>query len=232
MQPNARRAAVSVPFMLLGTLFCVCLIAANLLETKQVSFCGLDLTAGLIVFPVSYIINDCMVEVWGYRRARLVIWLGFLMNFLFVLFGLAADTLPAAPYWKGGEGFHAVFGLAPRIAAASFAAFLAGSFLNAYVMSRMKLRSGSGRRFALRAVASTVAGEAADSLLFFPLALGGVVPWDVMPRLMLWQVALKTAYEVVALPVTARVVALLKRVEGDNVYDRGISYSPWKVFDI
>ena len=223
---------VSIPFMLLGVLFCVCLIAANLLETKQIQIGSLDLTAGLIVFPVSYIINDCLVEVWGYRRTRLVIWLGFLMNFLFVTFGLIADWLPGAPYWHGEAGFHALFGLAPRIAGASFLAFLVGSFLNAYVMSRMKLRSGSDRRFSFRAIASTVVGETADSIVFFPLALGGVVPWHVMPLLMLNQVVLKTLYEVVALPVTVRVVRFLKRYEGEDVMDRHISYSPWKITDL
>ncbi len=217
--------------MLLGTLFCVCLIAANLLETKQVTVGPLELTAGLIVFPVSYIINDCLVEVWGYRRARLVIWLGFLMNFLFVVFGLAADALPAAPYWTGEAGFHAVFGLAPRIAAASFLAFLVGSFLNAYVMSRMKLHDG-GRRFSLRAIVSTVVGETADSLIFFPLALGGVVPWEVMPAIMLTQVVLKTAYEVAALPLTVRVVRYMKRVEGQDAFDRDIKYNVFKIKDI
>lgn len=217
--------------MLMGLLFCVCLIAANLLETKQVTIGPLELTAGLIVFPVSYIINDCMVEVWGFRRTRLVIWLGFLMNFLFVLFGLAADALPAAPYWTGDEGFHAIFGLAPRIAGASFLAFLVGSFLNAYVMSRMKVRSG-GRHFSVRAIVSTIAGEAADSLVFFPLALGGVVPWRVLPLIMLTQVVLKTAYEVVALPLTIRVVRAVKRIEGEDAYDRDISYNVWKIFDL
>lgn len=226
------RPTVSVPFMLLGVLFCICLIAANLLETKQVVVGPLDLTAGLIVFPVSYIINDCMVEVWGYRRARLVIWLGFMMNFLFVLFGLAADALPGAPYWDGETGFHAVFGLAPRIAGASFLAFLVGSFLNAYVMSRMKLHTVGEQRFSLRAIASTVVGEGADSLIFFPLALGGVVPWSVMPLLMLNQVVLKTAYEIIALPVTLRVVKWLKRVEGEETYDEGISYSPWRIWEM
>lgn len=217
--------------MLMGLLFCVCLIAANLLETKQVTIGPLELTAGLIVFPVSYIINDCMVEVWGFRRTRLVIWLGFLMNFLFVLFGLAADALPAAPYWTGDEGFHAIFGLAPRIAGASFLAFLVGSFLNAYVMSRMKVRSG-GRHFSVRAIVSTIAGEAADSLVFFPLALGGVVPWRVLPLIMLTQVVLKVAYEVVALPLTIRVVRAVKRIEGEDAYDRDISYNVWKIFDL
>ncbi len=215
----------------MGVLFCVCLIAANLLETKQVTIGPLELTAGLIVFPVSYIINDCMVEVWGYRHARLIIWTGFLMNFLFVAFGLAADALPGAPYWAGDEGFHAIFGLAPRIAGASFLAFLAGSFLNAYVMSRMKLNS-QGRHFSVRAIASTIIGEAADSIIFFPLALGGIVPWSVMPAMMLTQVTLKTVYEIAALPITIRVVRYIKRTERTDTYDKGISYSVWKIFDL
>lgn len=223
---------VSIPFMLLGVLFCVCLIAANLLETKQITLGPLELTAGLIVFPVSYIINDCLVEIWGYRRTRLVIWLGFAMNFLFVLFGLIADALPGAAYWQGEQGFHEMFGLAPRIAGASFLAFLVGSFLNAYVMSRMKLRSDDGKRFSVRAIVSTIAGETADSLVFFPLALGGVVPWPVMPLLMLNQVVLKTVYEIIALPLTVRVVRALKRMEHTDAYDHGISYKPWKIFDL
>lgn len=227
-----RRVTITIPFLLLGVLFCVCLIAANLLETKQVVLGPLDLTAGLIVFPVSYIINDCLVEVYGYARARLVIWLGFLMNFLFVLFGLVADLLPGAPYWEGEEGFHQMFGLAPRIAAASFLAFLVGSFLNAYVMSRMKLRAPNGKRFSLRAIASTIVGETADSLVFFPLALGGVIPWDVMPFLMFNQVCLKTAYEIVALPITVRVVRYLKRKEGETPATGPLSYSPWKIFEL
>ena len=222
---------MSLPYMLMGVLFCVCLIAANLLETKQVTFGPLEMTAGLIVFPVSYIINDCMVEVWGYRRARFIIWLGFAMNFLFVLFGFLADLLPAAPYWTGEAGFHAIFGLAPRIAGASFLAFLVGSFLNAYVMSRMKLWS-SGRNFSLRAIASTVVGESADSLVFFPLALGGVVPWSVMPAMMITQVILKTVYEIIALPVTIRVVKFVKRIEGTDTFDEGISYNVWKLSDM
>lgn len=225
------RPSVSLAFMLMGVLFCVCLIAANLLETKQVTIGPLEMTAGLIVFPVSYIINDCMVEVWGYRRARLVIWLGFLMNFLFVLFGLAADALPPAPYWQGESGFHAIFGLAPRIVGASFLAFLVGSFLNAYVMSRMKLRNGS-RHFSFRAVVSTIVGESADSLIFFPLALGGVIPWNVMPVMMLTQVALKTGYEIVVLPLTIRLVHLLKQHEQTDCIDRDISYNPLKILDL
>lgn len=225
------KQTVSVPFMLLGILFNVCLIAANLLETKVISVAGLTVTAGLLVFPVSYIINDCISEVWGFRKARLIIWTGFAMNFFVVVLGLLAVSIPAAPFWEGEEHFNFVFGMAPRIVAASLAAFLAGSFLNAYVMSRMKLRSG-GRGFSSRAIASTLAGETADSLLFFPIAFGGVVPWRELAAMMALQIVLKSLYEVLVLPVTVRVVRYVKRVDGSDVYDEGISYKIWKIREL
>jgi len=166
--------------------------------------------------------------VWGYKKARLLIWLGFAMNFLFVLFGALVDALPGAPYWDNAAGFHAVFGLAPRIAAASFIAFLVGSFINAYVMSRMKIKS-NGRHFSLRAVVSTIFGESADSLIFFPLALSGVVPLREMPSLIISQVLLKTLYEVIVLPITVRIVRFTKQREGVDVYDEGIKYNIFKM---
>ena len=217
--------------MLFSILFCVCLIAANLFATKQISLGSISLTGGLIIFPVSYIVNDCVCEVWGYRKARLLIWTGFAMNFFFVIMGALCDIIPAAPYYTNSEGFHGVFGLAPRVAAASFCAFLVGSFLNAYVMSRMKLAS-KGRNFSSRAIISTIVGEGADSLIFFPLALGGVIPTSALPALMLWQVVLKTVYEIVALPLTIRIVRFLKQHEGVDVYDEGIDYNVMKVFSI
>ena len=222
---------ISVLFMLYGILFCVCLITANVLETKQISFGPANMTAGLIVFPVSYIINDVVCEVWGYRRTRLLIWLGFAMNFLFVVFGAIADWIPGAPYWHGEEGFHQIFGLAPRIAGASFLAFLAGSFINAYVMSKMKL-SSDGRNFSARAVMSTIWGELTDSIIFFPLALGGVIPWGEMPSLVITQVTLKTVYEIIALPVTIRVVNFTKKHDHEDVFDRDIAYNVFKVKEL
>lgn len=228
---NQEKKQVSVLFMLFSILFCVCLIAANLLETKQISVLDISLTGGLIVFPVSYIINDCVCEVWGYRKARLLIWTGFAMNFFFVTMGAICDWIPGAPYWHNEAGFHAIFGLAPRIAIASFVAFLAGSFANAYVMSKMKIHD-QGRHFSSRAVWSTVVGESCDSLLFFPLALGGVVPTEELPKLMIWQVVLKTLYEVIALPVTIRVVKFMKKHEGEDVYDDNIDYNVLKIFNV
>ena len=198
--------------MLLGILFNVCLITANLLETKVISVCGLTVTAGLLVFPISYIINDCITEVWGFRKAGLIIWTGFAMNSFVVTLGLVAVALPPAPFWEGEEHFNFVFGMAPRIVVASLAAFLVGAFLNAYVMSRMKLRSGE-RHFSVRAIVSTVAGETADSLLFFPIAFGGVIAWRELAGMMVLQIVLKSMYEVVILPVTVRVVRFIKRNE-------------------
>ena len=226
---NNKDNQVSVLFMLFSILFCVCLIAANVLETKQIAFGSISLTGGLIVFPVSYIINDCVCEVWGFQKARLLIWTGFAMNFFFVAMGALCDWIPGAPYWTNEAGFHAIFGLAPRVAAASFVAFIVGSFANAYVMSKMKIRD-KGRNFSLRAILSTIVGESFDSVIFFPLALGGVVPTEELPKLMLWQVLLKTVYEVIALPITIRIVKALKEHEGEDTYDNDVNYSIWKIF--
>jgi len=221
---------VSVPFMLLGILFNVCLIAANLLETKVIQIGSLTVTAGLLVFPISYIINDCIAEVWGYRKARLII-CGFAMNFFVVALGLIAVAIPAAPFWEGEEHFDFVFGMAPRIVAASLMAFLVGSFLNAYVMSKMKVAS-QGRNFSARAIWSTVVGETADSLIFFPVAFGGVIAWKELLIMMGIQIVLKSLYEVMILPVTIRVVKAIKKIDGSDVYDTDISYNVLKVKDI
>ena len=222
---------VSVPFMLLGILFNVCLIAANLLETKVIQVGSLTVTAGLLVFPISYIINDCIAEVWGFKKARLIIWSGFAMNFFVGGLGLIAVAIPAAPFWEGEEHFDFVFGMAPRIVAASLMAFLVGSFLNAYVMSKMKIAS-QGRNFSARAILSTIVGETADSLIFFPIAFGGIIAWKELLIMMGLQIVLKSMYEVIILPVTIRVVKVIKKVDGSDVYDTNISYNVLKVKDI
>ncbi len=222
---------VSVSFMIMGILFCVCLVASNLLGTKILQVGPFPLTAGVIVFPVSYIINDCIAEVWGFRKARLIIWMGFLMNFFVVALGGIASVIPAPPFWQGEEAFTFVFGLAPRIAVASLSAFLVGSFLNAWVMSRMKLRDRE-RRFSLRAILSTLAGESADSLIFFPLAFGGLMPASELAKMMLMQVSAKTLYEIIVLPLTNIIVKYIKRSEQISVYDENISYNIFKVNEL
>jgi len=222
---------VSIPFMLMGVLFVVCLIVSNFLETKVISLGPVTATAGLLVFPLSYIINDCISEVWGYRKARLIIWCGFAMNFIVVGFVQLSIILPAAPFWEGGDSFNYIFGMTPRIVVASLCAFLAGSFLNAYVMSRMKI-SSNGRHFSLRAIVSTLIGESADSLIFFPMAFGGIIPDNELLIMIATQATLKSCYEIVVLPLTIRIVRYVKKIEGSNVFDTNVSFNPFKIRDI
>ena len=222
---------VSVPFMLLGIFFVVCLIVSNLLETKIIQLGPVTATAGLLVFPISYIINDCISEVWGFKKARLVIWCGFAMNFIVVGIAQLAVLLPSASFWEGGDSFDFVFGMTPRIVFASLCAFLVGSFLNAYVMSKMKLLSG-GRNFSLRAIVSTLAGESADSIIFFPIAFGGLMTNKELLLLIVTQAVLKSLYEVIVLPVTIRVVRYVKKIDGSDAYDSDISFNPFKIKDL
>lgn len=208
------KSPVSVTFLLLTLLFCVCLIVSNLMEIKTIDIGPLTITAGVVVFPLSYIISDCIVEVYGFSRARLVIWLGFAMNLLVTLLLQIGLWLPGNADWTGQEAMQTVFGAVPRILCASFTAFLCGSMVNAWVMHTMKRTAGStGRRFKLRAIVSTLWGEGVDSLIFFPIAFGGVLPWSAIFTLIVTQTLLKTGYEIVILPVTVRVVRRLRAVE-------------------
>ena len=216
--------------MLMAVVFTVCLIASNLFATKVIAFGSITLPGAVLIFPVSYILNDCFAEVWGYRKARLVIWTAFAMNFFVVLVGQLIVWLPAASFWDGAPHFNYMFSMAPRVALASLAAFLAGSTLNAFVMSRMKVAS-SWRFFSLRAVLSSLAGESLDSLIFMPIAFWGA-EWKALLGMMLAQVTFKVVYEIVILPVTAHFVKALKRIEGVDTYDTGISYNPFKFADI
>ena len=217
---------VSLTFMLAGLLFTVCLVTANIVEQKLIRLGPLEATAGLLIFPVSYIVNDLIAEVWGYRKARLVIWYGFFLNFLAVAIFQLSIRLPASANFPHADAFELVLGNTLRITSASFVAFLTGSFLNAYIMSRMKIRQ-QGRHFSIRAVVSTLVGEGADSLVFFFLAFYGVLPNGELLTLVLTQAALKTAYEILALPLTSYLVRKVKESEATDVYDDDIgSYHP------
>jgi uncharacterized integral membrane protein (TIGR00697 family) len=214
----------SLSFMLLGILFSVCLILSNLLATKPISIFGFSATAALIVFPISYIINDVIVEVWGFLKARLIIWIAFAMNFLAIVFIQLSVKIVPAPYWDGQAAYAQTFSLAPRVAFASLIAFLVGSLINAYVMSRMKIRT-HGKGFGIRAIVSTLFGESADSLLFFSIAFAGIFAWKEILIMIIVETILKSAYEVVILPVTTVVVRYIKHKEKTDVYDDGISYN-------
>lgn len=213
------RGGYSPLFLILTLLFCICIIVSNLMEIKTVPFGPLNITAGVIVFPLSYIINDCIVEIYGFRKARFTIWLGFGANFLVTMLLQIGIMLPGTSEWHHQEAMATIFGAAPRIMAASFAAFLCGTMVNAYVMSRMKLASGE-KGFSVRAIVSTLFGEGVDSIIFFPIAFGGVLSWSMIFSLMVTQIVLKTLYEIIVLPCTIFVVRRLRSIEP--------SYRPFK----
>ena len=223
----------SLTFLLLSSLFCICLIISNLIEIKTIDVGSFfTITAGVIVFPISYILNDCIVEVYGFRKARLMIWMGFAANLLVSFFLQVAILLPGGDAWELQGAMESIYGSVPRIMFASFTAFLCGSFVNAYVMSKMKLSSGT-KNFSLRAIVSTLWGEGVDSLLFFPIAFAGVFPWSVIFSLIISQALIKTAYEIIILPITIRVVKRLKRIEGgEEIIDKDISYKWWKINEL
>ena len=209
---------VSVVYMLFSIVFCVSLIVSNLMEMKVI-YCGwLTLTGGLLIFPISYIVNDCITEIWGYKNTKRIIWTGFIANFFAVALTGLATLLPSPAEWEGGEHFNYIFGLAPRMVIASMMAFLAGSFLNAKVMSKMKMSAMNHEtqhwswHFSVRAIVSTIAGESLDSVIFFPLAFWGLMPVGELVKVMLIQVILKTMYEVLVLPVTIGIVKKVNKL--------------------
>ena len=221
---------VSVRFLMMCVLMTVCLISSNLFTTKVFTLRGLVLTGDLLIFPVSYIINDCISEVYGYRMARLSIWIAFLMNFFVVAIGQAVVAIPGADFWDGGEHFNYIFGTEIKVVMASLVAFFVGSTVNAAVMSLMK-RASQGRNFWFRAIVSSLAGDLADSLIFMP-----IVFWSVGFRKLLLMIACqilaKLVYEVVLLPLTQHVVKILKDKESMDVIDDGISYNFFRILDL
>lgn len=222
------KKSVSLLFMLVGILFATCLLVSNILATKIILIGPWSAPAGVLIFPIAYILNDLIVEVWGYQKARVIIWAGFGVNLLAALFFSLAVAIPNAPFWQNQEAFATILGNTPRIVAASLLAYLIGSFLNAYVMSRFKVAT-KGKGFSARAIVSTLVGESADSAVFITVAFVGVFSANVLIGMIVTQALIKTVYEIAILPVTIRVVKYAKKVEGVDTFDYSVSYNPFKL---
>ncbi len=225
------KKSVSVLFMFAGILFAICLLIANILATKIILIGPWAAPAGVLIFPIAYIINDVIVEVWGYQKARLIIWSGFAVNILAVLFFSLAIVVPAAPFWQNQEAFSSILGSTPRIILGSLMAYLIGSFLNAFVMSKVKIMM-KGKDFSVRAILSTLVGETADSMIFITIAFAGNLPSNILFGMIITQACLKTVYEILVLPFTIFVVKWVKRIEGVDSYDESISYNPFLIKQI
>jgi uncharacterized integral membrane protein (TIGR00697 family) len=214
-------------FLFITTLFVTCLLIANIASFKLIQLGPIVITSGVLLFPVTYIVNDLVAEVYGFEKARKVIWLGFLMNLLLVGYFQLAIHLPYPAFFDGQAAFASVLGNTWRALLASFTAYLTGSFLNATVMSKMKKKT-QGKGFFQRAVLSTLIGEFVDSLLFVFIMF--VFTYDIKTILImvLTQTLVKTVYEIIIFPVTNRVVKKVKEFEQLDVIDTNISYNPFR----
>ncbi|MCL5998082.1 MAG: queuosine precursor transporter [Chloroflexi bacterium] len=229
MQSESSRSGnvnnVSIYFVVLVAVFVMCLIVANIIAVKLVSVFGLIVPAAVIIFPISYIFGDVLTEVYGYRRARQVIWLGFFCNLLAVIAIWLGQVLPAASFWDGQAAYERILGYTPRLLIASFIAYLIGEFANAFVLAKMKIAT-NGRWLWMRTIGSTLVGEGLDSAIFITIAFIGTIPSDGLLTAVITQWLFKSTYEIVATPLTYAAVTFLKRREGLDAYDRNTRFNP------
>lgn len=211
---------------LVVALFVASLLTANIISVKLIAIGPLILPAGVIIFPVSYILGDILTEVYGFRHARRAIWLGFAGNLLAVLAIWFAGLLPAPAFWQGQEAFDTILGFAPRLLLASFAAYLVGEFANSALLAKMKIWT-NGRHLWARTIGSTVVGQGLDSLIFISIAFGGQMAAPELVAAVLSQWLFKSLYEALATPLTYVVVNALKRAEGVDAYDVDTNLNPF-----
>jgi len=215
-------------FVLVTAVFITCLITANIIAVKLVNVFGLVLPAAVIIFPISYIFGDVLTEVYGYRQARQVIWLGFFCNLIAVIAIWAGQVLPAASFWDGQAAYERILGYTPRLLIASFLAYLVGEFANSFVLAKMKIAT-RGRWLWMRTIGSTLIGEGLDSLVFITLAFAGTMPLTGLASAIVTQWLAKSAYEAAVTPLTYRIVNFLKRREGVDVYDYDTRFNPLSI---
>ena len=217
---------VSYRFVIIAAIFVTCLITANIIAVKIIGFGSVYLPAAIVVFPISYIFGDILTEVYGYRQARRIIWLGFACNLIFVFFAWVGQLLPAAAFWGGQAAYESILGYAPRILAASFLGYLVGEFANSIILARMKVLT-RGRWLWTRTVGSTIVGQGFDTTLFIVIAFIGTPSFAAIMILHHWLA--KIAIEALATPLTYRAVGYLKKKEGVDVYDRQTNFNPFAV---
>jgi len=208
-------------FVTIVGVFITCLLIANIIAVKLVDLAGLIVPAGIVIFPLSYVCGDVLTEVYGFRRARQVIWLGFACNLLAVIAIWAAQALPGAAVWEAQAAYERILGFTPRLLAASFCAYLVGELANAFVLARLKVLT-EGRLLWTRTIGSTVVGQGLDSAIFVALAFWGILPPAALLLTIATQWLIKVAYETLVTPLTYAVVGFLKRQEGQDVFDRDL----------
>ncbi len=217
-------------FVIVTAVFITSLLVANIISVKLINLFSLVVPAGVIIFPLSYIFGDILTEVYGYRQARKVIWLGFSCNLIAITAIWLAQIAPPASIWEGQEAYETILGFATRLFIASFIAYLFGEFANSFVLAKMKIVT-SGRWLWTRTISSTLVGQGLDSLIFITLAFVGTVPTSALPMMIGAQTLVKTSYEVIATPLTYMIVTFLKKREGIDTYDYDTDFNPILIAD-
>lgn len=217
---------VSGLYILLAALFVTLLITSNIIAVKIIEVGGRILPAAIVLFPITYIIGDVLTEVYGFRQARRIIWLGFLCNAVAVTGFWIGGLLPSVPFWENQAAYQTILGYTPRLLAASFAAYLVGELTNSIVLSRMKLAT-RGRWLWSRTITSTIVGQSVDSAVFITIAFLGTLPGGALIELLITQWLVKVVYEAIATPLTYVVVGYVKRKEGIDTYDVDVSLNPF-----
>jgi len=215
-------------FVVTGILFVSCLLISNIIAGKLVSFFGMVLPAAVILFPVTYIFGDVLTEVYGFKKTRLIIWLGFASNALMVLIFSIVVALPHPDFWQGQDAYALVLGMTPKILFASLIAYFFGEFLNSIVLSKIKVLT-KGRFLWIRTISSTLVGESIDTIIFITIVFSGIVLGIQLWKMVLLQYLWKVIYEIALTPLTYIIVGWMKRKEGIDVYDIGVSYNPFKI---
>jgi len=218
--------SVSHRLVIFIALFITCLITANVTAVKVISLGPFLLPAAIFIFPLSYIFGDVLTEVYGYRLARRVIWLGFLCNLIFVFFVWVGQVLPAAPFWEGQEAYQRILGYTPRLLAASFLGYLVGEFANSFILAKMKIMT-RGRWLWSRTIGSTIIGQGLDSSIFITVAFIGTPSF--LPIMILYHWLAKTLIEALATPITYVMVNWMKRREAIDTYDYDTRFNPFRI---
>ncbi len=216
-------------FDVIMALFVAVLLISNLASTKILSLGPFTFDGGTLLFPLSYIFGDILTEVYGYQRARKVIWTGFMAALLMSLVLWVVQILPPAPDWPNQQAYESLLGFIPRIVIASLVAYFAGAFTNAIFLSKLKIRT-KGKYLWLRTIGSTIIGEGIDTAIFCVIAFYGVLPNSVLMAVIFSNYIFKTGVEIIFTPVTYALVRFLKKQEEVDVYDRGINYNPFRYF--
>ena len=218
------RKSFSIWFVVVTAVFVTSLITANIIAVKLVGIGYLVFPASVIIFPLSYIFGDILTEVYGFERARLVIWLGFFCNLLVVIAIWLAKILPSASFWQGQAAYEQILGFTPRLLIASFVAYIVGEFANSIVLAKMKITT-QGRWLWTRTIGSTLVGEGFDSLVFISIAFLGTIPPSMMLSTIITQWLMKSVYEAAVTPLTYIIVNFLKREEGFDFFDRDTKFN-------